>query len=324
MRVAVVGAGLAGLLAARSLVAKGHDVVVLEKGDRPGGRLATRRLELTQQGSGQGPVATFDVGAQFFTVRSEAFAALVAGWQRADLVREWCRGFVPPGDGFPRYAVAGGMAALAEHLAAGLHVRDRTMVFAIRRVATGWSVGLDDGAAVAADALVVTCPLPQTAALLITAEVTLPEALRRVDYDRTIALLVALDAPCAVPPPGGVQSPDATLSFVADNQAKGVSLAPAVTLHAGADWSAAHWDDPAAGLTVALLEAGSPWLGDGRVVATELKRWRFATPQATWARPCHVVEDADVPLVLAGDAFAGPRVEGAALSGLAAADAITS
>ncbi len=47
MRVAVVGAGLAGLAAARELRADGHEVVVLEKSRGLGGRLATRRAEGT-------------------------------------------------------------------------------------------------------------------------------------------------------------------------------------------------------------------------------------------------------------------------------------
>ena len=59
-------------------------------------------------------------------------------------------------------------------------------------------------------------------------------------------------------------------------------------------------------------------------MAAQLKRWRFATPQAIWPEPCWAAADGPGPLVLAGDAFAGPRVEGAALSGLAAADALLS
>ena len=65
--VIVVGAGLAGLMAGRELVKAGHEVLLLDKGRSPGGRLATRRI-------GQ---ATLDHGAQFFTVRSPVFGAYV-------------------------------------------------------------------------------------------------------------------------------------------------------------------------------------------------------------------------------------------------------
>jgi predicted NAD/FAD-dependent oxidoreductase len=312
VRVAVVGAGLAGLLTARTLAAAGHDVIVLERGRSPGGRLATRRIGR----------ATLDHGAQFFTVRSEAFDALVQGWQAEGLVGEWCRGFTPGGgDGFPRYVVRGGMNALAKRLSEGLDVRCGSLVFAVRRGRSQWEVGLDDATVVPTDAVVITCPLPQTASLIITAEVELPERLRRVDYDRTFALLAVLDRSPGLAPPGGIQSPDATFSFLADNQSKGLSAVPAMTFHAAPDWSEAWWSRPREETLAALLDAARPWLGGAEVVESQVKRWRFATPREIWPHPCHVV-DTDLAMVLAGDAFAGPRVEGAALSGLAAARAL--
>jgi predicted NAD/FAD-dependent oxidoreductase len=310
--VVVVGAGLSGLVAAGRLQAAGHEVVVLDKGAVVGGRLGTARL---------GP-ARLDTGAQFFTVRSEAFAAMVDPWLRSGLVYEWTRGFQDPPDGYPRYAVRGGMAALASHLADGLEVRLATFVFAIRPGAAGWDVVVDDGSVVTADALVVTCPVPQSASLLITSGLAVPDELRRTDYDRTIALLTVLDGPGAVPEPGGVQQADDTFSFVADNRRKGVSDVPALTLHVAAEPSRRHWDDAPAALEAWLLDAARPWVGDARVAASSVKRWRFATPQRTWPEACWSSTEGAAPVAVAGDAFAGPKVEGAALSGLAAANAV--
>jgi predicted NAD/FAD-dependent oxidoreductase len=311
MRVVVVGAGLAGLLAARSLASQGHEVVVLDKRS-VGGRLATVTL-------GE---AVVDHGAQFFTVRSEAFGRTVERWAAEGLVHEWCRGFGVV-DGYVRYAVRGGMQALAHHLAAGLDVHCPAMVFAVRPASRGWDVGLDDGSSVPADALVVTCPVPQSLSLLLTADADLPAAMRTIEYDRALALLARLDGPGAVPAPGGVQAADDVFSFVADNQAKGVSAVPALTLHARAELSETWWDRPRDELLAELVAAARPWFGTAEVVEARVTRWRFATPRTTWPEPCAVIE-APAPLVLAGDAFAGPRVEGAALSGLAAAQAITS
>lgn len=312
-RTGVVGAGLAGLMAARALVAAGHDVVLFDKGRSPGGRLATRRIG----------DARVDHGAQFFTVRTDAFARHVDAWIADGLVHEWCRGFGPAPDGHPRFAVHGGMNALAKHLARGLDIRCDSLVFSLHRGAggAGWDVKLDDGTLHRFDALVVTCPLPQSFSLLTTAEVAMPEVLWRTDYDRTLALLAVLDRPGSVPAPGGVQD-DPSFTFVGDNQAKGISPVPALTLHATPEWSAAHWDDDADHARASLVELARPWTGDAQVVVAQLKRWRFATPRAIWPEPHWRAVDAPT-LVVAGDAFAGPRVEGAATSGLSAAAALT-
>ena len=69
----VIGAGIAGLLAARTLQEHGLRVTVLDKGRGVGGRMATRRI-----GS-----AVFDHGAQFFTARDPQFDTLISVWRRA-------------------------------------------------------------------------------------------------------------------------------------------------------------------------------------------------------------------------------------------------
>jgi hypothetical protein len=314
MNVVIVGAGLSGLLAARTLQESGHDVTVFDKGRSPGGRLATRRVG----------GARIDHGAQFFTVRTPAFAAEVDRWTAAGLAHEWCRGFSTEGDGFPRYAVRGGMSTLAKHLAAGLEVRCNSLVFAVRPGDGQWEVALDDGTSVPADALIVTCPLPQTYALLVSSGVEFPAELRQTEYDRTISLLVALDGPGAIPAPGARQHPDDTFSFIADNVAKGASEAPGLTFHANPAWSDANWERDTAALGADLLERAAPWIGGATVLETSVKKWRFATPRVIWPEPYWRNDAGPAPLVVAGDAFAGPRMEGAALSGLAAAASLAS
>jgi renalase len=316
-RVAIVGAGLAGLAAGGALRAAGHEVVLLDKGRSPGGRMATRRIG----------AATLDHGAQFFTVRTAELRAQVDGWLADGLVFEWTRGFTDPPDGYPRYAVHGGVNALAKRLVDGLDVRCGSLVFAVREGDAGgrpWDVVLDDATVVDADAVISTAPIPQSIAVCITARAELPDDLRSIDYDRTLALLAVLDGPSAVPEPGAVQNGDPVFSMIVDNARKGVSAVPAITLHANPAWSKEWWDRPHGETLDALVAAASPWLGSAAIIERQLKRWRFATPQRTWPDPCWIAPGTAAPLVLAGDAFAGPRVEGALASGWAAARTVAS
>ena len=310
MHVVVVGAGIAGLMAAQSLSNNGHDVVVVDKGRSPGGRLATRRID----------DATLDHGAQFFTVRDSVFKSHVEKWIESGVVTEWCRGFnstAQNNDGFPRYRGVRGMTDIAKHLAQGLDVRCNTLAFSIARGATSkWQVNIDDGSALNADAIIVTCPLPQTYALLVTADIELPESMLRTEYDRTICLLAVLDTPSVVAQPGGLQNPDETFSFIADNAIKGISSAVALTMHANPQFSLEHWDASTDDVQRLLLERAKPWIGDATVVTSQIKKWRFATPLTIWPEPYWPNE----MLALAGDAFGGPKIEGAALSGLSAAN----
>ena len=315
MRVVVIGAGMAGLVAARTLHDESGgalDITVVDKGRSVGGRMATRRIG----------DATFDHGAQFFTVRTPAFGRRVDDWADRGLVRVWNHGF-DHDDGYPRHVAPRGMTSLAKDLAAGLRVECSTMAFTLRRPTGGsapWDVVIDDGTVRPADHVIVTTPLPQAFGLLADADLELDVETFRVDYDRTICLLAALDRPVVVSPSGGVQPTAGVFSFIGDNVSKGVSAAPAITFHARPAWSDDHWDDDVDVVARALIDAARPWLADAVVVAHDVKKWRFATPRTTFPDPCRTLADGSI--VLAGDAFAGPRIEGAHNSGLAAAHTI--
>jgi predicted NAD/FAD-dependent oxidoreductase len=308
--VVIIGAGLAGLTAARRLTGAGHAVVVLDKGRSVGGRMATRRIG----------TARLDHGAQFFTIRSDELAALVEPHRASGLVTTWCQGFGDAPDGHPRFAVRGGMNALAQALGVGLDVRTTTLAFAVRPRDRGWWVDLDDGGRIAASDVVITTPVPQSRALLVTSGIAMPDDLAALDYDRTLTLLAVLDRPPGLPAPGGRQQPTPDIAFVADNEAKGVSTTPAITLHASPTWSLTRWDADVAVTREQLLELARPYLEAATVLEAQVKRWRFATPRRTWPDRCWSAAAANgARVVLAGDAFAGPRIEGAVLSGAAAA-----
>jgi renalase len=324
-RILIVGAGLAGLVAASRLRAAGHDVTVVDKGRGVGGRLATRRIG----------DARLDHGAQFFTVRSEAFSALASPWLVDGVAREWCRGFGSPPDGHPRYVGATGMTDLAKAVAAGLEVRTSLRLASVGPGAGGgWSATLEDGSALTtvagavleADAVVCTPPVPQTLDLLARGGVFLQNdvagALAAIRYKATLAALVVLDGAPAVPAPGGVQLDRGPLTWVGDNHAKGISPVPALTLHAHGDLSAEHWADAPPTALGLVMEAGREWIGSALPVASELAKWRYAAPLVLHDERCLVAVDGVHPLVCAGDAFGEARVEGAACSGLAAAEAV--
>jgi hypothetical protein len=134
--------------------------------------------------------------------------------------------------------------------------------------------------------------------------------------------MALLDGESPVPEPGGVQIKDEPLDWIGDNATKGLSDRPALTIHAGPQWSHEHYEDEEAEVTHALLELAGEQLGSdlsAAAVETSLARWRYSWVTSAHENPCLVASE-DPPLLFCGDGFGQPKVEGAALSGLAAAD----
>lgn len=326
--VAIIGAGMSGLMAASVLVEAGRRVTLLDKGRSVGGRLATRRI-----GAGRA-----DHGAQFFTVRDPEFGAWVERWQAAGLVYTWSHGWsdgslsAAPPDGHPRYAVQGGMNRLAKHLAsqaeaAGAAILTDMRVAAVAPQDNGWRLVSDDGRSFTAAAVIMTAPVPQTLALLDAGATPLTvddrACLERIRYAPALCGLYVVEGEVQLPAPGAVQRPDADFAWIADNRRKGISPdATVITVHASGDWSAAHYDAPDAELSAAFERALRPWLAaDAWIAEEQIKRWRYAAPTVLHPeRFLHIA--AHAPLLIGGDAFGAPRVEGAALSGLAMGQAV--
>ena len=337
----VVGAGIAGLVAAARLAGHGRRVLVLDKSRGVGGRMATRRLG----------GAVCDHGAQFVTQRTPGFHAVLAQAIRDEAVVEWCTGFSRDGsigaagpavgDGHPRYRGVRGMTDLPKWLAARLaaqgdeavEVRTATKATAVAIEADGVRVALEgqDGAAAVVEAAgcVLTAPVPQSLDLLAAGGAVDrldPQALARlrtVHYDPCFAVMLVLDRPSLLPEPGAIQfgdHADGPVAWVADNQRKGISSVPALTVHATGAFSREHFDVPPAEVARVLVDAVRPWIdGDPQtaIVEQSVHRWKFATPTTVLPDP-FMAASWEPPILCCGDAFAGPRVEGAFSSGAAA------
>ena len=312
--VLVIGAGMAGLMAAAELQRAGRRVLVLDKGRSVGGRLASRRID----------DATFDHGAQFITTRDPRFAAVLEQGRQDGAMEEWCRGFAGGADGHARWRGKPAMSAVAKHLALGLDVHLEMPVVALRRAEDRWRAETTTGRTFTAGAVVLTPPVPQSLAMLDAGGIILAPEMRArleaVEYERCLAVMAVLNGPSRIPPPGGLTPAEGPIAWIADNQLKGISAEPAVTIHATHAFSLEHWDRDRQESGRALLDAAAPWLGAG-VKTFQVHGWRYSKPMRVDDEPC-VLVDKSPPLVLAGDAFAGPRVEGAAVSGWAAAAAI--
>ena len=303
--VVIIGAGIAGLAAASELLAAGRSVRVIDKSRGVGGRMASRRV-----GN-----ARFDHGAQFFTVRSPEFAAVVTRAQAAGAVTEWTHGFDDPPDGHARWRGVDGMTSLCKWMAsdAGIELELGRTVTELRDYES--------------DAFVLTAPVPQSLAILsFSGLLPAPELAREfagIHYKPTIAILASLDRdPEGLPAHGGRQfGPDGGLAFVTDNRAKGISAEPAVTVHLSNAKSNEMWDASDEAVVAFAREEAAALLGSASIVASQVQRWRYAGPVEVHPEPT-VVWGHDPVVAMAGEAFAGPKVEGAFRSGLAAAAAI--
>jgi renalase len=307
-RVAVVGAGLAGLACARALQANGAaSVVVLEKSRHVGGRCAT----LLWRGS------VVDHGVQFFTLRSAFARDLVRNGLRFGdlgangLVRSLAVGAVvraedqaplPISNGERMYHVHGNNR-LARRMAEGIDVRFGCSVVDVQpdghvEVARGEETFTDTF-----DAVICTAPLPQSAALLDCATPDewdtcfAPNLTLVLEYDEA-----QLPSDCLAHPAGGGRSSrlyaqypreDGVLAWAACENAKaGRTIASGKTVmvaQASDRFSAANFESVPQHSTWLAADGDPAWAKDmvGELeelwripararVANFAKRWRFA------------------------------------------------
>lgn len=307
--VIIVGAGISGARCARTLHESGVPVVVLDRGYRVGGRMASKRID-------DRPV---DLGASYFTASDPRFADQAERWRSAGLARPWTDTFVvlEPGkatelkSGPMRWGTPGGVRTLVESLTEGLDVRRHDVVEIARD--TGLTVD-----AMPASAVVLAMPDGQ-ATRLLGEGLTQPPVLDR-DYEPVLAL-VATYAARSWDFDGAFVNGDPDLAWIADDGSRRGDGAPVLVAHSTPERAAQHLEDPDGAepfLTAALTRLGIT----ATPTSTLVKRWSMARPSGEREATYLLTEEL---LGVCGDGW-GPqsKVEGAYLSGLELGEAIVS
>lgn len=306
---AIVGAGIAGIAAARRLVAAGRRVTLLDKSRGIGGRMATRRVGDLQ----------FDHGAQFVTARGDLFSKALAALEAEGHAAPWAsQGHV----GTP------GMSALPKGLAAGLDVVGNQEIRALVRSADGWTLSTADGPVAvegngAFAGIVLAVPAPQAVPLAASAGAVWP-GLGRVRYAPCWALMLAFDQGSVDLASSLRPSGDAAIGWIARDDSKPGRLGTRATVvvHATPAWSRAHLEETQEAVAAQLLAAFRATTGaTAEPDFAAAHRWRYALVEEALGEP--FLWDGALGLGACGDWCIGARVEAAFDSGDALGVAIT-
>lgn len=306
MKIAIVGAGMAGLSAANRLREAGADCAVFEKSRGLGGRMATRRVDDLQ----------FDHGAQYFTARGPRFQSRLAQWQRQGVVAEWLPG---------KWVGTPGMTAPARSLAEGLQVIRDYRVTGLAGGPGHWRL-VSDGASTnptgwaSFDTVILAIPAPQVAPLAASAGIRFGE-LERVRYAPCLSLMLAFERATLLQA-SSLSPPEGPVAWIARDDTKPGRSGAIETLvvHATPAWSSAHLEDAEESTADALLRALRPYVGDAKPVFRKVHRWRYARVEQPAGVP--FLWNAVQQVGACGDWTGGPRVESAFDSGEALAGAL--
>jgi predicted NAD/FAD-dependent oxidoreductase len=335
--IAVIGAGMAGITCARTLMQAGHTVTVFEKSADLGGRMATR----------DSAFGSFDHGTQYFTARDPRF--VMALETSPTLVKRWSANVVPVIDEAGLVSTPPGtpvseahwvgvpdmkslVAGWAHDLKAPSQIELRTRVTLIEPDAVKpghWQLhteGADDARHVFSgfDAVLLAIPSEQAQSLLQISKLAEPwvAALGAVQTAPCWTLMLAFpqamqpDLSTLGPQWSAARSKHHRIAWLARESSKpGRSPIERWTVQASADWSQEHLQDEPARVEAKLLKAFGEVTGiHAEPSHVDSHRWLYAKTQQPLGQS--YLFNVDQGLGLCGDWCLGYRVEDAYVSGL--------
>ena len=316
MRIAIVGAGVSGLAAARALADRGHAVRIFERARVAGGRVATRSIESLELPKGLAGDVAFDHGAQYFTVRDDRFSHVAAEWERDKVIAKWTGRIVSfDGEGWEdletdtsRYVGTPGMSAIVNALAAGLDIEYGRKIESLEPLLSDF------------DRVIVAVPAIEARAL-VSHVPALVDRIAGVTMRPSWTVMAAFEERVAARFDAAFVH-GSPLGWIARNTSKPKRnwKIDCWVLQATSAWSEAHFDDRPDDVGSFLMEAFEDLIPAGlpRAFYATVHRWRYAAADPPLA--VGAIHDEASRITLCGDWCRGSRIEDAYLSGVIAAE----
>jgi len=324
-RVAVVGCGLAGMVAATLLKQFGHDVSILEKSRGVGGRLASKRS----------PHGLIDFGAQYFTCSTFEFEKQVEKWITDGTVSPWA--VTPAVIDSPgniqlkeskqpkRYIGCPTMKEMAKKLESELQgaVLLGKLITKVQKTDAGkWTLFTDSESFGEFDTLILNVP-PKQALPFLSDVPEIRDKVESVEMNPCWAVSLSFEKPldisidCAFVNYG-------KLSWIAKNSSKKdrTELPETWVLHGNIHWCRENIEETPENVEKALASEFFEAVGiaprDSLYSVTH--KWRYSI--AKNPLDCGYLFSSDMLIGVCGDWCNGGKVEGAFMSGYLLANAI--
>jgi renalase len=307
--IAVVGAGLAGLVCARVLQGHLQPVALFDKARRPGGRCATRLSRSNSQWQ-------LDHGLPYFAGEAPGFRTWLEHLETQNILSRWSPRYVegPADQLLPKqqeYWVGNPVnSAVAEHLARPLTIALNTRIEAVNTSKGQWYLHTDTARHGPFDTLIATLPTAQLTALFPHLE---GESLE-VEFEPAHALMLGFESPLPINW-DAARLTHPVLSWACRESAKPHrAAAEQWVIHSTASWSRAHLERPLDEVKHTLLAAFLSLVpAPVAPVQMQLHRWRYA--QTGGASRQGALWDPDARLGICADWLGGGGAQGAVLSG---------
>jgi renalase len=306
IKIAIIGAGVAGLACGDQLAGQGFNITVFEKSRGLGGRLATRRTDY----------GAFDHGAQYITARDEAFQSFLERAEKSSHSALW-----QAGCNFKNEPVYTGMPFM-NRLVTPLCTHENLTLMRQTEIASLlydadnliYLTAKDHQTHGPFDHVVISAPAPQAMRLLTPLDEAF-QTLAKITCAPCWTLLAAFESP--LPLEAITLSDHSSIGWIAHNNTKPERSTPyaCYTVHMNEQASLIHLDHSKEDMTRLMLEDLKDVVGADLPPALYAASHRWLYAKVTRSLQQDYVMNKARTLSYCGDGCLGPRVEWAYLSG---------